>query len=65
MFNWLFYLKCFLLFLSINCGIRFKLPNNFPVIAGNEEKIICHLCEALLAPDSAGAEFQSITTAWF
>lgn len=36
MFNWLFYLKCFLL--SINHGIRFKLPNNFPIIAGNEEK---------------------------
>lgn len=38
MFNCLFYLKCFLLFLSINGGIRFKLPNNFPVLAGNEEK---------------------------
>lgn len=38
MFNWLFYWKCFLLFLSINCGIRLKVPNYFPVMAGNEEK---------------------------
>lgn len=38
MFNWLFYWKYFLLFLSINCCIRFKLPNNFPVFAENEEK---------------------------
>lgn len=37
MFNWLFYLKKICLFLGINCGIRFKLPRKFPVIAGNEE----------------------------
>lgn len=62
MFNWLFYWKYFLLFLSINCCIRFKLPNNFPVFAENEEKkIICHLFKAVLPYDLAGAEFQSIT----
>jgi len=33
-----FYLKHFCLFLGINCGVRFKLPNNFSVIAGNEEE---------------------------
>lgn len=65
MFHWLFYLKHFCLFLGINCGIRLKLPSTFPVIAGNKEKITCHLFEAPLPAESDRAEFKFITTVWF
>lgn len=39
--NWLFLFGMFfVLFLGINCGIRFKLPNKLPATASNEEEAL-------------------------